>query len=73
MEKWKKISYLGIPSVSLFCAYCMYQHFAHHHDAHEPIPYPHMKIRTKPFPWGSKDCDLFDFACKRKVYEEATG
>lgn len=72
MEKWKKISYVGLPVVFLFGAFTMYKHFAHHHEAGEAPAYPHIKIRTKPFPWGSKDCDLFDLACKREAFEKAT-
>ncbi|KAG8470500.1 hypothetical protein KFE25_008921 [Diacronema lutheri] len=71
MEKWKKISFVGLPCVALFAGFCMYKHYAHHHDAEEQISYPHIHIRSKPFPWGSKDCDLFDFACKKKQAQAA--
>lgn len=67
MDKWKKISYVSFGGVTLFGIFTVMQHFSHEHAHEETIPYPHMKIRTKPFPWGSKDCDLFDFACKSKA------
>lgn len=70
MEKWKKISYVGMPCIALFAGFCMYKHYSHHHEPEEPTPYPHMHIRTKPFPWGSKDCDLFDFDCKKAQREQ---
>jgi len=72
MEKWKKISYVGIPAVALFGTMTMYNHFAHHHHSEPPPAYSHMKIRSKPFPWGAKDCDMWDFACKKTYWEEAT-
>mmetsp|Transcript_5653 Transcript_5653/g.14134 ORF Transcript_5653/g.14134 Transcript_5653/m.14134 type:complete len:114 (-) Transcript_5653:416-757(-) len=65
MKKWKMISYGGLPFIALFGAYCMNKHYSHHEEPAEKIPYPHMKKRAKPFPWGSKDCDLWDFECKK--------
>jgi len=71
MEKWKKISYVGIPAVTLFGIAVMVKHFSHAHHEEEAPAYPHMKIRSKPFPWGAKDCDMWDFACKKRYWEEA--
>jgi hypothetical protein len=71
MEKWKKISIVGFPVVTIFGFYTMYNHYAHHKEPAAVIPYPHNKIRSKPFPWDSKDCDLWDFKCQKAAQAAA--
>ena len=39
-------------------------HLAHDHHIEDPIKYPYLRKRDKQFPWGCKDCTLFDGACK---------
>ena len=62
---WRAISLLvGIPGC-LVCAYSAVQNEkAHHHHIEEPgkdpfIPYSHLRIRSKPFPWGDGNHSLF--------------
>ena len=37
----------------------MFAHREHIH-MHEPPPYPYLKIRNKPLPWGDGSKDLLD-------------
>ncbi|XP_012538757.1 cytochrome c oxidase subunit 6A, mitochondrial [Monomorium pharaonis] len=58
---WKRLSFfVGFPAIGLAMVNCYLNHQAHHHD--EPpefIPYDHLRIRTKPFPWGDGNHSLF--------------
>ena len=40
-------------------ACCLFAHRDHVH-MHEPPPYPYLKIRNKPLPWGDGTKDLLD-------------
>ena len=62
---WKKFSLFGaIPGV-LFVAYSAYtteqEHLKHiaEHGRPEFIEYSHLRIRSKPFPWGDGNHSLF--------------
>ncbi|XP_070172273.1 cytochrome c oxidase subunit 6A2, mitochondrial [Polyergus mexicanus] len=58
---WKRISlFLGFPAIGLAMLNCYLNHQAHHNDERaEFIPYDHMRIRTKKFPWGDGNHTLF--------------
>eukprot|EP01135_Chromosphaera_perkinsii_P001029 Nk52_evm43s156 gene=Nk52_evmTU43s156 len=53
---WKGVSVLCIPAMG--AAYYMAFGTEHEH-IEERKPYPHLRIRTKPFPWGNGDTPLF--------------
>jgi len=52
-----------------YIGYVEYQHMKHPHEDHEKIPYSHMKIRNKPYPWSCPDCNLFNLKCWRECRE----
>ena len=65
MGTWRLISlFVAIPGC-LACAYSAVQkEKAHHHHIEEHgrdpfIPYEHLRIRAKPFPWGDGNHSLF--------------
>ncbi|CAL5326097.1 unnamed protein product [Camellia sinensis] len=47
--KWEKITYAGIVTCSVLAFYILSKGHAHYE---EPLPYPHLHIRNKEFPWG---------------------
>ncbi|XP_029366856.1 cytochrome c oxidase subunit 6A1, mitochondrial [Echeneis naucrates] len=59
-EKWRMLSFLvAIPGVAV-CMLNMYlKQQQHSHEQPEFIPYSHLRIRTKPFPWGDGKKSLF--------------
>jgi len=61
MLLWKRLSYfVGFPAIGLTMVNCYLNHQAHHSDEHpEFIAYDHMRVRTKPFPWGDGNHSLF--------------
>lgn len=62
MQRWTYISY-GM--IALVGGYSFVQLTANHAHGHHDVPkYPYLKLRTKPFPWATADCDLLDFKCK---------
>ncbi|XP_055615541.1 cytochrome c oxidase subunit 6A, mitochondrial-like [Toxorhynchites rutilus septentrionalis] len=58
---WKKLSFfVALPGVGL----CMLNAYLKHQEEHghsrpEFLPYEHMRIRTKRFPWGDGTRSLF--------------
>ncbi|KAH0947963.1 hypothetical protein HN011_004001 [Eciton burchellii] len=59
---WKRISlFLGFPAIILASvnAYLAHKEHEEKHVQPEFIPYEHLRIRTKPFPWGDGNHTLF--------------
>ncbi|MBN3296283.1 COX6A oxidase, partial [Amia calva] len=57
---WKILSFVvALPGVGV----CMLNTFLkmQHHSQDQPefVPYPHLRIRSKPFPWGDGNHSLF--------------
>eukprot|EP01135_Chromosphaera_perkinsii_P004383 Nk52_evm34s279 gene=Nk52_evmTU34s279 len=52
---WRTISYVCVPTI-LATAYIA---FSGEHDHHMNPEMPHLRIRSKPFPWGDGDKSLF--------------
>ncbi|WP_411026502.1 hypothetical protein, partial [Salmonella sp. s54395] len=61
-KTWKIMTCVGAVPAVVFCMMNAYQgemeHKAHHHQP-EFVPYTHLRIRTKKFPWGDGDKSLF--------------
>ncbi|XP_060927557.1 cytochrome c oxidase subunit 6A, mitochondrial [Limanda limanda] len=59
-KKWKMLSFLiAVPGVAV-CMLNMYLKQSHHSEERpEFIPYSHLRIRTKAFPWGDGKKSLF--------------
>ncbi|CAI8049143.1 Cytochrome c oxidase subunit 6A1, mitochondrial [Geodia barretti] len=55
---WKRISlFLCLPTVGYFAWKSLIEGEEHH--SYSYIPWSHLRIRTKPFPWGDGDTSLF--------------
>ncbi|CAB1412687.1 unnamed protein product [Pleuronectes platessa] len=59
-EKWRMLSFLiAVPGVAV-CMLNMYLKQTHHSEERpEFVPYSHLRIRTKAFPWGDGKKSLF--------------
>ncbi|RDD47299.1 Cytochrome c oxidase subunit 6A1, mitochondrial [Trichoplax sp. H2] len=63
MSLWKKISILiALPAIAFSTVNAYYKETKHHKEhPHHPEfrPYPHLRIRSKPFPWKDGNHTLF--------------
>ncbi|XP_067426887.1 cytochrome c oxidase subunit 6A2, mitochondrial [Thunnus thynnus] len=57
---WKILSFvLAAPGVTVCMVNAYMKGQAHSHEQPEFVPYPHLRIRTKKFPWGDGNHSLF--------------
>ncbi|CAL4066210.1 unnamed protein product [Meganyctiphanes norvegica] len=58
MKQWKLLSFIvALPGVGLCILNAVLTH--HEHEQPEFIPYEHLRIRNKRFPWGEGKKSLF--------------
>ncbi|KAJ3600950.1 hypothetical protein NHX12_031923 [Muraenolepis orangiensis] len=59
-KTWKWVSILlGFPSVAICMANAYVKGNAHSHDQPPFVPYTHLRLRSKKFPWGDGNHSLF--------------
>ncbi|XP_026180436.1 cytochrome c oxidase subunit 6A2, mitochondrial [Mastacembelus armatus] len=57
---WKILTFvLACPGVAVCMVNAYMKMIAHPHEQAEFVPYPHLRIRTKKFPWGDGNHTLF--------------
>ncbi|XP_059146022.1 cytochrome c oxidase subunit 6A1, mitochondrial-like isoform X1 [Physella acuta] len=56
-QKWKAATFWAIAMVGTLAVYLQFT--KKHEERPEFIPYPHLRIRNKPFPWGDGNHTLF--------------
>lgn len=56
-KHWKLLSLAAMVATAAFGAYTY--HTYEHHEPPEFIPYEHLRIRTKRFPWGDGQKSFF--------------
>ncbi|TDH03280.1 hypothetical protein EPR50_G00161250 [Perca flavescens] len=57
---WKILTFvLALPGVGVCLANTYMKMQAHSHEQPEFVPFPHLRIRTKKFPWGDGNHSLF--------------
>ncbi|WP_411025400.1 hypothetical protein, partial [Salmonella sp. s55004] len=78
-KTWKLLTIFGVIPAVGFCMYNAYtgemEHKAHSHRP-EFIPFTHLRIRTKNFPWGDGNKSLFhnpESNALPEGYEEVAG
>ncbi|XP_044730213.1 cytochrome c oxidase subunit 6A2, mitochondrial [Chrysoperla carnea] len=58
-KMWKNMSlFLAFPAIAV-CMVNVYLAHGQHHERAEFVPYEHMRIRNKRFPWGDGQRSLF--------------
>ncbi|XP_043571255.1 cytochrome c oxidase subunit 6A, mitochondrial-like isoform X2 [Chiloscyllium plagiosum] len=57
---WKILTFIvAIPGVTVCMLNCYLKAQQHSHERHDFVPYEHLRIRTKPFPWGDGTHSFF--------------
>ncbi|XP_029365229.1 cytochrome c oxidase subunit 6A2, mitochondrial [Echeneis naucrates] len=57
---WKILSFVvALPGVSVCWLNAHMKGKQHSHEQPEFVPYPHLRLRTKKFPWGDGNHSLF--------------
>ncbi|XP_069786538.1 cytochrome c oxidase subunit 6A1, mitochondrial-like [Narcine bancroftii] len=57
---WKILTFVvAIPGVSVCMLNCYLKAQHHTHEQHKFVAYDHLRIRSKPFPWGDGNHTLF--------------
>uniref|UniRef100_UPI00398F423C cytochrome c oxidase subunit 6A, mitochondrial-like n=1 Tax=Pristiophorus japonicus TaxID=55135 RepID=UPI00398F423C len=57
---WKILTFvIAVPGVSVCMLNCYLKAQHHTHEQAEFVPYEHLRIRSKPFPWGDGRRSLF--------------
>ncbi|KAK2893497.1 cytochrome c oxidase subunit 6A2, mitochondrial [Channa argus] len=60
VRTWKILTFiLALPGVGVCMANAYMKMQAHSHEPPEFVPYAHLRIRTKKFPWGDGNHSLF--------------
>lgn len=63
-DTWKKISlFVAVPGLILTTYNSVQKETEHHHHVQEHgrdpfVPYPHLRLRNKPWPWGDGNHSL---------------
>ncbi|KAJ4439211.1 cytochrome c oxidase subunit 6A, mitochondrial [Periplaneta americana] len=57
---WKNLSlFVALPGVGVCMVNAYLKHQEEHHDPPEFVPYEHLRVRNKRFPWGDGNHSLF--------------